>query len=128
MTSADLADLAEVAWRARENARILGKTKVGCAVLESDGRLFAGCNVEHKFRSHDIHAEVNAIGNMVASGGRTIRAVVVVAERDRFTPCGGCMDWIFEFGGPGCIVAYQRKRGGTMTSYLASDLMPHYPR
>ena len=52
-------DLANHAWKFRENARILGKTKVGAAV-SSKGKIFGGCNIEHKFRSHDIHAEISS--------------------------------------------------------------------
>jgi cytidine deaminase len=63
-----LSELAQAAWSARENAYVIGPTKVGCAVLATDGRIYSGCNVEHRFRSHDVHAEVNAITNMVAAG------------------------------------------------------------
>ena len=38
-------------------------------------------------------------------------AIVIVADRTKFTPCGGCLDWIFEFGGPACKVGYQTKKG-----------------
>ena len=122
-----LQNLARLAWFARDHARILGDTKVGCAVLADDGRTFAGCNVEHKFRCHDIHAEVNAISSMVAGGGSRVSALVIVAARDRFTPCGGCLDWIFEFGDADCLVAFQGKPGGPMQVYRAGDLMPFYP-
>lgn len=125
---ADLLEIAIRAWEVRENARILGKTKVGCAVLTTDGKVFAGCNVEHRFRSHDIHAEVNAIGSMIAGGGKELAAVVVAAERERFTPCGACMDWIMEFASDDCIVAFQASPGGELTLYRTNDLMPHYPR
>lgn len=122
-----LGRLAAEAWRVRENARILGDTKVGCAVLTSDGRIFGGCNIEHKFRCHDVHAEVNAISSMIAGGGSRLAAVVIAAARERFTPCGGCMDWIFEFGQTECIVAFQGTPGGPLETYLAGDLMPFYP-
>ena len=104
-------DLALTAWKHRENARIFGKTKVGAAVL-SKGKVFGGCNIEHKFRAHDIHAEISAISSMVSSGNKKLDAILVVATRDKFTPCGGCLDWIFEFGGPKCLVGYQTKKDG----------------
>jgi cytidine deaminase len=119
--------LASVAWVIRENAYVLGKTKVGCAILSDDGRIFGGCNAEHRFRCHDIHAEVNAISSMVAAGGRHIKAVLIVAERDRFTPCGGCMDWIMQFGSESTVVAFQAAQNGIFQKYTAGQLMPHYP-
>jgi len=119
-------DMAITAWNYRKNARILGKTKVGAAVISSR-EIFGGCNIEHKFRSHDIHAEISAISAMISSGHQKLDAILVVAERTKFTPCGGCLDWIFEFGGPKCLVGYQTKKDGKITIFKAGELMPHYP-
>lgn len=96
--------------------------------MSSDGSIYVGCNLEHKFRSHDIHAEVNAISSMVAGGNQQLTAVLIAAERDRFTPCGACLDWIFEFGGPDCMVAVQKGRNSDTEILTARELMPHYPR
>lgn len=119
--------MAAHAWKVRENARVLGKTKVGCAVLSAEGNIVTGCNVEHRFRSHDVHAEVNALSNLIARGDSRAVAVLVVAERSKFTPCGGCMDWIFELGGAECWVGFQSAPDSLVVWYTASDLMPHYP-
>ncbi len=119
-------ELSNIAWKHRENARVLGKTKVGAAAL-SDKEIFGGCNIEHQFRSHDIHAEISAISAMVSAGKKKLDAILVVSERDKFTPCGGCLDWIFEFGGPKCLVGYQTKKDGKITIFEARELMPHYP-
>lgn len=115
------------AWNVRENASIFGKTKVGAALLSMGNEIYCGCNLEHRFRSHDIHAEVNAISSMVAGGELVFKAILIAAERDRFTPCGSCMDWIMQHGGPSCIVAFQSSRTGKIERFSASELMPHYP-
>jgi cytidine deaminase len=122
-----LSHLAVEAWKGREHAYVMGNTKVGASVLSSDGSIFVGCNVEHRFRAHDIHAEVNAITSMVAAGRTELRAIAIAAERKRFTPCGGCLDWIFQFGGPSCLVVCQSVRNGELTVFRAQELMPHYP-
>lgn len=124
----DVDALAREAWAAREHAHVLGQTKVGCAVLATDGRTFVGCNVEHRFRSHDIHAEVNAIGSLVAAGAAGMTAIFIAASRERFTPCGSCLDWIFEIGGPECVVYCQEDEASAPKKYLAAELMPYYPR
>lgn len=124
--STRLEELAEAAWCVRERAFVFGKTKVGCALLADDGRIYVGCNVEHKFRCHDVHAEVNAISSMVAGGGCQIIAIVIAAERDHFTPCGGCMDWIIQFGS-NSVVAFQGRPGSEMVQHSAHELMPFYP-
>lgn len=123
----DWEQLSSEAWKVRNNAFLYGKTKVGAALLSEKKNIFTGCNVEHKFRSHDIHAEVNAIGNMITAGDKVITAILIVAEREQFTPCGSCMDWIFQFGGGECKVAFQSKPKGEFLIYSAKQLMPHYP-
>jgi cytidine deaminase len=119
--------LARAAWQARENAFTFGHTKVGAAALSVDAEIFVGCNVEHRFRSHDVHAEVNAITSMVTSGRTQLSAIVIAAERERFTPCGSCMDWIYQFGGPSCRVGYQSVPDGKIIVLSAEELMPYYP-
>jgi cytidine deaminase len=121
------ARLAAAAWDARSNARIFGNTQVGAGVLSAEGGIFKGCNVEHRFRSHDVHAEVNALVSMVAAGHMRAVAVVIASERENFTPCGACMDWIFELGGADCIIAVQGSEGGRLDHYRADELMPYYP-
>lgn len=121
-------NLSREAWLHRENAYVIGNTKVGASIISSNGNIFAGCNVEHRFRSHDVHAEVNAIASMVAAGDTKLEAILVVAKRECFTPCGACMDWIFQFGGERCLVGYQTEAYGDIIVLQASDLMPYYPK
>src|SRR5450432_2133637 len=119
--------LSTLAWEVRESSYIIGNTKVGCAIVCASGEFFIGCNIEQTFRSHDVHAEVNAISTMIANGEQTILGLLVVAERERFTPCGACMDWIFQFGGPDCQVGFQNTRNSDIEIYKAKELMPYYP-
>lgn len=115
------------AKNSRNNAFYLGNTSVGAALLTDEYKIFSGCNVNHKFRCDDIHAEINAIGSMINAGEIKILAMVVVAERDKFTPCGRCMDWIFQFGGKDVIILYCDLRNNNISTYTANELMPHYP-
>jgi cytidine deaminase len=128
VTESRLRELAGQAWAVRENASVIGHTKVGCALLTTNGNCFAGCNVEYQFRCHDVHAEINAITTMLASGERRFTLIVIVAERDRFTPCGGCMDWIMQFGGGECTIVFQGAGDGDFQVHTARELMPFYPQ
>lgn len=119
--------LSEMAWNSRENA-IAGTTKVGAALISEEGNYFSGCNIEQTFRNKDIHAEVCAISKMISSGNKRFIGILVVSDRERFTPCGSCMDWIFQFGGESCIVAYQNTIGGEIKKFIANELMPYYPK
>ncbi|HZP62581.1 MAG TPA: hypothetical protein VFB28_04125 [Terriglobales bacterium] len=128
-----MADVSETllaeAWKVRERAFVIGPTKVGCALLTQSGKIYAGCNVEHRYRSHDVHAEVNAISSMITGGDRQIISLAIAAERDRFTPCGACMDWIFQFADPeSCAILCQTAPSSQIARYRLHDLMPFYPR
>jgi len=66
---------------------------------------------------------------MIAAGDRKIVAVAIAAERERFTPCGACLDWIFQFADPEtCEVYCQSTPNGAVLRYRLGDLMPFYPR
>lgn len=115
------------AWQVRKNALVLGKTPVGAAVLAESGQVYVGCNVEHRFRSHDVHAEVNALTSMVADGCGKGIAIAVASQREYFTPCGACMDWIFELGGEECLILVTNKLEEVLLAKTAKELMPFYP-
>src|SRR5205085_1133545 len=75
---------------------------VGAAVLASDDKIFAGCNVENASYGLTICAERNAIFQAVAAGklskNRKLKAVVVVTPAEKLTPpCGACRQVIYEF-------------------------------
>ena len=123
-------ELLDAAIQARENAHIIMATgtKVGAAVRGADSNVYVGCNVEHRYRCHDIHAEVNAIGTMVAEGCPRLAAVLIVADKERFTPCGSCMDWIVQHANSGAVqVVYHNMLTGEEQVYTVHELMPHYP-
>jgi cytidine deaminase len=74
--------------------------RVGAAVLDDQGRIHAGCNVENAAYPQGACAETGAISAMVLAGGRRIAAILVIGDGDRLcTPCGGCRQRIREFAG-----------------------------
>ena len=148
----EVPEMLRMAKSARANAHTVhtSGTRVGATALShTDMRtgcdsIQAGCNVEHRFRCHDVHAEVNAISSLcrvLAPGVKDrlgpywLRAILVVSERN-FTPCGGCMDWIMQFGGPGCCVftcnlldkdPIRVDDHAVVKMWYAESLMPCYP-
>lgn len=74
--------------------------RVGAALLDENGRIHAGCNVENAAYPLGQCAEAGALAAMVLAGGRRLRAVVVAGEAlQPVTPCGGCRQKLREFGG-----------------------------
>jgi cytidine deaminase len=71
---------------------------VGAALLDEQGRVFAGCNVENAAYPQSLCAEAVALGALVAAGGKRVRAAVVVGDAAQpVTPCGGCRQKLREF-------------------------------
>jgi len=72
---------------------------VGAALLDAEGRVHAGANVENAAYPQGLCAEASAIAHMVLAGGRRIVAVAVVGDAPQpVTPCGGCRQKLREFG------------------------------
>jgi homotetrameric cytidine deaminase len=89
---AALAELVAAAQRVRVHAHApYSKFAVGAAVLDEQGRIHAGCNVENAAYPQGWCAEASALSVMVASGGKTVLAVAVCGDAPQpVTPCGGC--------------------------------------
>ena len=78
---------------------------VGAAVLDDQGRVHAGCNVENAAYPEGTCAEAGALAAMVLAGGRRVQAVAVVGTGEALvTPCGGCRQKLREFAGAGTPV------------------------
>lgn len=100
--------------------------RVGVALLDDRDRIFMGANMETLWQ-RSFHGEEVAILNSKMSGAGKVVAICVAAERKLFTPCGACMDMIFEFGGENCIVSHVHPITKRRTSFKASEIMPYYP-
>jgi cytidine deaminase len=91
---------------------------VGAVVRTTDGREFAGVNVENAAYPLTQCAEKTAIGAAAAAGYRPgdIAAVGINAS-----PCGGCRQWLYEWRVP--EVSF-RRTDGSIATYAAADLLP----
>ena len=77
------------------------KFLVGAAVLDDQGKIHAGCNVENAAYPEGVCAEAGALSAMVLSGGKRAQAVLVVGTGGAWiTPCGGCRQKLREFCAP----------------------------
>jgi len=56
--------------------------------LAAENNLFGKDSIEENFQPSSYDLRIGAI------------------YRDHFTPCGSCLDWIFQFGGADTIVAF----------------------
>ncbi len=97
---------------------------VGAAVLDEQGRIHAGCNVENAAYPQGWCAEASALAVMVASGGKQVLAVAVCALADEpVTPCGGCRQKLREFAADDCPV-WVADAAGLRASFTLGELLP----
>jgi len=69
---------------------------VGAAVLNSDGQIFSGCNVENASYGLTICAERVAMSSAVAAGATSPVAVCLSLSGEPL-PCGSCRQFLSEF-------------------------------
>jgi cytidine deaminase len=71
---------------------------VGAAILDDQGRIHSGCNVENAAYPECVCAEAGALSAMVLAGSTQARAVLMVGGGGAWiTPCGGCRQKPREF-------------------------------
>jgi len=117
--------LLHAARQAQLNAYVpYSRFPVGAAVLDSQGRIHCGCNVENAAYPEGVCAEAGALSAMVLAGGLRVEAVVVVGDGEEpVTPCGGCRQKLREFGSPGLPVLVA-DRHGLRAVFSLGELLP----
>jgi len=116
----------EAARVARERAHApYSSFHVGAAVLDEQGRIHAGCNVENAAYPLGTCAEANALASFVLAGGKRVEAILVLGEGERLVaPCGGCRQRMREFADsdtPILVADPQRVR----EQFTLGQLLPH---
>ena len=123
----DEQQLIDAAKEVRPNAHApYSGYRVGAALIDDTGALHTGCNVENAAFPEGTCAEANAIGSMVASGGRRIVAIAAVGGADEIeacTPCGGCRQSILEFADENTRIILIGD-GNRIDSYSIDELLP----
>ncbi|HEY1089648.1 MAG TPA: cytidine deaminase [Burkholderiaceae bacterium] len=95
---------ASLAARAHSHSPYSGYA-VGAAVLDEQGRIHVGANIENAAYPQGWCAEATALGAMVMAGGRRATAVLVTGPGpDIVTPCGGCRQKLREFAAPELLI------------------------
>ena len=91
---------------------------VGAAARARDGRVFEGVNVENAAYPLGVCAEKTALARAVTEGvgPGEIEALAVTAS-----PCGGCRQWLHEFGVDRVIY---RRADGEVAVATPAELLP----
>ncbi len=98
LTDAEARSLVAAATAVRERAvATYSGFQVGAALMDVDGRVFTGCNVESATYGLTVCAERNAVFKAISEGARRFRAVAVVTAAEPPTPpCGACRQVLWD--------------------------------
>ena len=119
------ARLLAAARAARERAYVpYSRFQVGAALLDEQGRIHAGCNVENAAYPQGTCAEAGALSALVLAGGtRIVAALVVGGGTEPCTPCGGCRQKLREFAASDTPVLVADPTG-LRARYTLAQLLP----
>jgi cytidine deaminase len=97
---------------------------VGAALLNEDGEVRPGVNIENASYPLSVCAERNAVAAMVVAGRRRILAVAVATDGETATPpCGGCRQVLWEFGDADTPVIAEGA-AGVRSRWRLGELLP----
>lgn len=121
----DWKPLVKAALKARKGAYApYSNYLVGCALLDSRGKLYTGCNVENASYPAGICAERTAVVKMVSEGGKKIQKLLLVGSSEEpVFPCGVCRQVIQEFGAH-CRIVSINPKGTHFRSLPFKDIFP----
>ena len=98
--------------------------QVGAAILDEQGQIHQGVNVENAAYPLGSCAEAGAIAAMIMAKGQQIHIIAVAGLGDVLcTPCGGCRQRIREFASPETQILVCDENG-LRKAYQIDDLLP----
>lgn len=123
LTEERIAQLVDAALAVRSRARApYSGFMVGAAILDLDGLIHVGCNVENASYGLSVCAERHAVAAAVAAGARGIEALAVATgTRPPVSPCGACRQVLAEFGNFPVVLA---NPDGETTITSVAELLP----
>lgn len=95
---------------------------VGAALLDVQGQIFTGCNVENSSYGATICAERTALVKAVSEGSRDFAAIAVVSQDGEAWPCGICRQVLFEFSPQMLVITGNEEH---LDVVPLEELLPH---
>ena len=122
-------ELLDIARKVRDKAHCpYSGFSVGAALVDENGVVHVGCNVENAAYSNVSCAEAGAISAMVAGGGTRIAKIAVAGgktgqQSQACMPCGGCRQRIDEFADEATRIIV-KDNDENWHSYTMAELLP----
>ena len=103
--------------------------KVGAALLDLDGKIWGGCNIENAAHTPCSCAERTAIFKAISEGSKKFKAIAVVGGhegnvKDYCSPCGVCRQVMMEFCEPETFIVISAKSPIEYKVQTLKELLP----
>ena len=96
--------------------------KVGAALLDNNGQIYGGCNVESSSYGLTICAERVALTKAISEGIKNFNKIAIVGPNNDFCPpCGACRQLLYDYAPDLEIILTNNNE---MKSIKLSDLLP----
>ncbi|MDG2107221.1 MAG: cytidine deaminase [Woeseiaceae bacterium] len=120
-------DLINAAKDARGNAYShYSGYAVGAAIIDDQGNLHVGVNIENVAYPLGNCAEASAISAMVLKGGKNIVRMAIAGGKGEIAPCmpcGGCRQRIYEFANEETVIITMND-SHNWQNYSITELLP----
>lgn len=102
------------------------KFHVGAVVVDTDGNVYKGINVENASYGLTICAERNAISSAVTEGMKKIDLIVITGNTDEpISPCGMCRQVIREFATPDTRIVLATSKNDNYIVWTLEEMIPY---
>lgn len=99
--------------------------RVGAALLDEEGKIWSGCNIENRSYGLSICAERNAVFKAVSAGKRKWSKLALSCpdSKEFVSPCGACRQVLSEFASPNMMIIMKDGKGNIQKSSM-KELFP----
>lgn len=102
------------------------KFHVGAVVVDTDGNVYKGINVENASYGLTICAERNAISSAITEGMKKIDLIVITGNTDEpISPCGMCRQVIREFATPDTRIVLATSKNDNYIVWTLEEMIPY---
>uniref|UniRef100_A0A7C5V1D3 Cytidine deaminase n=1 Tax=Caldicellulosiruptor owensensis TaxID=55205 RepID=A0A7C5V1D3_9FIRM len=99
--------------------------RVGAVVVDENGKIYTGNNIENSSYSLTICAERVAIFKAISEGSRDIKTICVIGQTDKpISPCGACRQVISELA-PNAVVYLSNRDMSRIIKTNINELLPY---
>lgn len=102
------------------------KFQVAAILIDEEGKIHKGVNVENASFGLSICAERNVISSAITEGMKKIRLIVITANTEEpVSPCGMCRQYIREFSDEKTLIILGNSKNDKYIKWTVEEMIPY---